>query len=132
MDSKTTMLKVGMWGNAAFSAATGLTLVSASGPVAAFMGIGKSSALLGVGVALLLFAAHLAVAARRKPIRAGEVYLLSGMDGLWVLGTIVILASGAAPFSHAGTLTFALVGLLVAQFMVLQILGVRRMLRSAS
>ena len=115
----------GLLGNAVFSLLTGVILVAASGSVATFLGIPDSRVLVGIGIGLLPFAGHLLLALRRKFVRVGEIYYLSAMDGVWVLGSVVIWLFGLVPFTAAGMVVFGLVALTVGDFMVMQVVGVR-------
>lgn len=118
-----TLLKYGLLGNAIFSGITGLALILASSQIATFMGIPNATLLMGIGIGLLPFSGQLVIALRRKPIRIGEVYYLSAMDGLWVLGSLIIFLFDLVPFTTAGLIVFALVALAVADFMLMQIIG---------
>ncbi len=121
------VLRIGLLGNAIFSFLTGLGLIIAHVPIAAYMGIGDSRILLVVGVLLLPFAVHLYLVGRRETVRRGEIYYLSALDGMWVVGSAVILLGGLVPFTTAGFWLFALVALMVADFMAMQLWGVRRL-----
>lgn len=121
------VLKIGLLGNAIFSFLTGLALVIAHAPIAVYMGIDDGRILLVVGVLLLPFAVHLYLVGRRKVVRRGEIYYLSALDGAWVVASAVILLGGLVPFTPAGVWVFALVALMVADFMAMQLWGVRRL-----
>jgi hypothetical protein len=121
-----TLLKYGLLGNAIFSCLTGIALIIAPVQIAIYMGIPDPTLLMGVGIGLLPFAGHLIIALRRKPIRTGEVYYLSAMDGLWVLGSAAILLFDLVPFTTIGLIAFSLVALTVADFMFMQIIGIRK------
>jgi hypothetical protein len=119
------VLKVGLLGNAIFSFLTGLALVIAHAPLAAYMGIEDTRILLVVGVMLLPFAVLLWLVSRREVVRRSEIYYLSALDGAWVVGSAAILLGGFVPFTTAGVWIFALVALMVADFMALQLWGVQ-------
>ena len=125
MENRT--LKIGLIGNAIFSFITGLALIIAHDAIALYMGIADARILIGVGIALLPFALQLLMASRRAPMRLGEVYYLSALDGLWVLGSVVILLSELVPFTTAGSWLFALVAVVVADFMLMQMVGARKL-----
>lgn len=127
-----TLLKYGLLGNAFFSGLTGMALIIAPAHIATLMGIPNPTLLMVIGIGLLPFAGHLIMALRRKPIRLGEVYYLSALDGLWVLGAITILLFDLVPFTTFGLIAFSLVALAVADFMVMQIMGVRKLVATQS
>jgi len=127
-----TLLKYGLLGNAIFSCLTGLALLIAPSQIATFMGIPNPTLLMGIGIGLLPFAGQLILAFRRKPIRVGEIYYLSVLDGLWVLGSLIILLFDLVPFTTAGLIAFSLVALTVADFMFMQIIGVRKLIHASS
>lgn len=121
------VLKVGLLGNAIFSFLTGFALTVAHAPIAAYMGIKDGRILFVVGIMLLPFAVHLWLVSRRKTVRRGEIYYLSALDGAWVVGSAVILLGGLVPFTTAGIWLMAFVALMVADFMAMQLWGVRRL-----
>ncbi len=121
------VLKIGLVGNAIFSFLTGLALIIAHVPIAAYMGIADSRILFGIGMILWPFAVHLGLASRRKTVRRSEIYYLSALDGAWVVGSAAILLGGLVPFTTAGVWIFAWVALMVADFMAMQLWGVRRL-----
>lgn len=125
-----TLLKYGLLGNAIFSCLTGIALIIAPSQIATYMGIPDPTLLMGIGIGLLPFAGHLIIALRRTPIRKGEVYYLSVMDGLWVLGSAAIILLDLVPFTTIGLVAFSLVALTVADFMLMQIIGVRKLINT--
>ena len=127
-----TLLKYGLLGNAIFSALTGLALIIVPLQIATLMGIPNPTLLRIIGIGLLPFAIQLIIALRRNPIRTGEIYYLSAMDGLWVLGSITILLFNLVAFTTFGLITFSLVALTVADFMIMQIMGVRKLIATQS
>ena len=122
-----TFLKYGLLGNAIFSCLTGIALIIAPVQIATYMGIPDPTLLMGIGIGLLPFAGHLIIALRRKPIRTGEVYYLSVMDGLWVFGSAAIILFDLVPFTTFGLIIFSVVALTVADFMLMQIVGLRKL-----
>lgn len=127
-----TTLKIGLIGNAVFSACTGASLILFGKTIADLIGVGGLVDLKILGFLLLFFAGHLTYAVRRKWIRVGEVYYLSALDGMWVLGSVVLLALGIAPFTPVGVVIVSAVAAMVGLFMTLQFLGARKLTTSPS
>lgn len=121
------MLKAGLLGNAIFSLICGLVLIVTAADLAEYLGGPDPNILKVIGIGLLPFAVHLLIALRRENPRIGEIYYLSAMDGLWVLASGVVLATGLVPFTAAGVWMVGLVALVVADFMAMQLIGARRM-----
>ncbi len=117
MTAPNRILKLGLLGNASFSAISGVVLLAAATPLSAILGVPRSGALIAIGGLLLLFAAHLIIAAKRQEIWLVEVYYFCGLDFLWVLGSATLLWSGALPLTKAGVWVICAVALVVADFM---------------
>lgn len=114
--------------NAVFSGASGALLAAASGPVAAFLGWTNSSAppvLLGIGVALLAFAAVLVLTARVPRPNETVVRTIVALDVAWVLGSGMLLVLGLAP-SGRGAAIIGGVAAVVALLAVGQAVGLAR------
>jgi hypothetical protein len=101
-------LKIGLLGNAILSFLTGLALIIAHAPLAAYTGVPDARILVVVGVALLLFAIQLVLVSRRDPVRLGEIYYLSAMDGVWVLSSRDYLDRWPCAFYQGRHLDFRL------------------------
>ena len=125
-------LKMGLIGNALFSLLTGISLLIGAEPIAKWIGVPDPRILAAIGLILIPFAVHLWMAARRTPIQPGEIYYLSTLDAFWVIGSGMLLLSGWVPFTMAGAWTVAVVALAVADFMMLQLIGVLRLNRVAA
>lgn len=123
MTAPNRILRLGLLGNAIFSAISGVILLVASTPLSAILGVPRSGALTAIGGLLLLFAAHLVIAAKRQRTWLGEVYYFCALDFLWILGSVTLLWSGAFPLTKAGVWVVCAVALAVADFMILQFLG---------
>ena len=115
------ILLFALYGNATFSLMTGLTLIGFSEHVAIWLGGVPQPLLIAIGIALLPFAGHLVLAARRKPVRPAEILYLTTLDFLWVLGSGIVLILGS--FSMQGKVIIGTVALLVAIWGTLQAIG---------
>lgn len=105
--------------NALFASATGLTAIALTGPIAELIGVGEHRLVSATGGGLLLFAVGLVIASgapTSKLIHAGR--LISLADALWVVGTVVLVASADLPAS--GNLVLGIIAAIVASFAILQ------------
>ncbi|MEM7226736.1 MAG: hypothetical protein AAF495_27440 [Pseudomonadota bacterium] len=87
--------------------------------VAAFLGTAPHWLVLGIGLVLLLNGAHLVWASlRHAPVMELRYFALG--DFMWVVLTVVLIASGTWITTPAGIVTAGVVGLMVATFGALQ------------
>ena len=108
--------------NAAFSLVTGLSAVVAAGPVAELLGIDQVWLVRATGAALVGFAGTVAAIARVDSTSLGRLArLVSLADLAWVIGTVPVVAAGW--LSVAGAVTMAVIGLVVLDLAVLQLLA---------
>jgi hypothetical protein len=112
--------------NGIFSGLSGLALIVDAGPIATFLGINAPWVLAAIGVGLVIYAIDLFWIASREPIDARFATGAIVMDGLWVLGSILLLVTDWVPFTDAGKWTVGIVADLVATFAILQFIGLRR------
>lgn len=129
------LLRHALTANAIFSSISGLGFVLFSGQVAEFLGIEATSILglfdgqtfvLVIGIGLLLFALGLFVDVRQDEIDPAHAMVTIGMDMAWVVGSAVILITGALPFTTAGSWAVLIVADIVALFAIVQYVGLRR------
>ena len=126
------LLRTALLGNAAFSATTGAAMTLFPNAVAGLAGIDVPVALRVLGLGLLAFAGVVAWTGIRNRLRAWLAVLISFADLLWVAGSAVLVLV-SPPFMHAGSARpVLLVAFAVLGFGVLQLLGVRRLLRETS
>lgn len=118
------ILRTALKANGTFSAISGLALAAASRPIAAFMGFDQPLILVVIGVVLLLFAADLWWTATRPTINARKGISVVVMDGIWIIASIILLATGIAQFSSAGRWLILIVADLVAVFALWQGYGI--------
>ena len=117
------LLRAALFGNAAFSTLSGLTMLAASGPLAAATGI-PAPALFSTGIALLIFAVDLVLVARGTEANRLFVWAFIGADGLWVVGSAIGLVA-ATMLTPVGQSAVAAVATVVALFGWLQYRGLR-------
>ena len=120
------LLKIALNGNAIFSAVVGLTCIVASRTLATAFEIDEPGVLIAVGVSLLPFAIVLRMVARKNYPTRLEVYALSALDLGWILGAIGILGFELYPLSKFGAWCLVAVTIFVFDFLVLQLLGLRK------
>lgn len=124
------LLHWALMSNAVFSVVSGLLFATAAAPLAEFIGLGstvgfQSTAkyIFTTGMLLLAFSIWLfGLAARQRPAR-WEVLLAASMDVFWVLGSVVVLFTGALPLSLSGKWSVAVIAIVVEVFATLQFYG---------
>ena len=120
------VLRFGLLGNAFFSTACAAVLLITAATLAPKMGLTDPAYLKSVGLSLIPFAIFLVIAANRASVRLKEVYLLSAMDAMWVVGSAILLLSGIAPFTSLGIALVIGVAIMVGLLMCLQLWGARQ------
>ena len=124
--SATPLLQRALRGNAIFSAATGTALLALADVLAPTLGVSSPWVLRVVGLSLLPFAVQVWCLARCTPTPSARVRQVIGMDVAWVLGSIVLLAVDAVPWTAAGVAALCAVAAVVGAFAVLQTIGLRQ------
>ena len=109
--------------NAISSGATGLLLALFPGIAAGIFGVSDSVYFLEVGIFLILFAAFVLYVATRKPINLRSVMLVTSLDVLWVLASIVAVFLLAGTISTPGIVLIIAVAAWVALMALLQFKG---------
>ncbi|MEW6248684.1 MAG: hypothetical protein AB1555_18520 [Nitrospirota bacterium] len=116
-------LRMSLRSNAAFSGMSGLVLLIAAGPIAAFLGVEAPWIIRGLGPGLLVFAVWLSVVASRPSPDRREVWSAIGLDGAWVIGSAALLLWDLWPLTAPGKWAVGITADLVATFAVLQMVG---------
>ncbi|MFT5354383.1 MAG: hypothetical protein ACI9KE_001588 [Polyangiales bacterium] len=111
--------------NALFSLLCGGALLLFSAPSATLSATLGATEFALLGASLLPFALVVAVTARGKPIRVPHVLVISSMDLIWVIATLVLGAAWPTLFTTQGWIAAALVALIIMVFCLLQLLGLR-------
>ena len=127
------LLRYALMANAIFSALSGVLLTLGGSRIAALLGLHMLVSLCPLGLALVLFAAYVSVAARKSEPDVGAAQAIIIVDALWVFGSMALILCG--PLSVVGNAAVAVVALVVLSFAVLQSMGiqkVRHQLRSPS
>ncbi len=111
--------------DAAASGTMGVLLLLAAGPVAQPLGL-PVSLLRWAGVTIVPFAALLVWVARRANLPRDLVRTIVGANALWVIGSVLLLASGWVRPTALGELFVLLQAAAVAGFAYLEYRGLRR------
>lgn len=106
----------------------GLLLFAASS-ISALVGLPAPGIARAVGALLLVYAAALLWNAGRARVSRGEARLAVVLNAGWVAGSVAVILAG--PLTLLGNWAVALVAAAVLAFVVLEIIGLRR-LREAS
>lgn len=111
--------------DAAASAATGLVLALAAGPLAGPFGF-PAGFLRGIGLALLPFAALLAVLAYRATLPRLAVSVIIGVNIIWIADSVAILISGWFAPTTLGVAFVLAQAAAVAIVTELEVIGLKR------
>ena len=109
--------------NAISSGATGILLSLFPGIAAGIFGVSDTVYFVEAGVFLVLFAAFVLYVATRKPISLRSVMLVTSLDLLWVLASIVVAFLLAGTISTIGIVLIIAIAAWVALMALLQFKG---------
>jgi hypothetical protein len=112
--------------NGLFSGVSGLAFITASRPIALFLGLDGPFVLIVIGIGLLLYALALWFNAGHRPIDHSFVWVAIIADAAWVVGSLIILLTDWFPLTPAGWWAVAIVADLVAIFAVVQFYSLRQ------
>lgn len=125
------LARLALRANAAFSFITGLSLLLFADPLSQLMGATWPLVFQVIGAGLLPFALAVALTAQRKPLRPMHVAVISIMDAIWVLGTLVLAVGWPTALNATGWLVAAAVAVVVDIFCLAQLVGLRRLTQNA-
>jgi len=123
------LLRLALRANAAFSTVSGLVLAVTAPLLGPWLGI-PPLGLAVVGLGLLPFAWLLFRNAVRTPIHEPEARLAVGADIAWVMGSVALVAFDPLGLALAGRVAVIVIALCVADFALLQALGLGRLRRA--
>lgn len=113
--------------NAAFSGIGGLAVLVAPGLIAEEVALAEATWVLRLlGAGLLVFATAVATVGRQARPPAAQVQVISAMDAVWVVASVVVLLAGIGGLTTAGAWIIGLTAEAVALFGVAQLYGLRR------
>jgi hypothetical protein len=123
--ARASFLRRAIQADGALSAVSGLACLAGAGWLAAQLGL-PAAAIYALGAVLLGYAVFLLAVAAREPISRRAVIAALALDVVWVLDSIVLLASGWLALTTAGWWIVVVAALLVADFGVLKYVWLRR------
>lgn len=91
MENAVINLRRTLWGNAIFSGLSGLLFCLFHPSISAWMPIAENKIILALGIGLLLFSGSIIFVLRQRELPGKQVMGIIIQDGLWVLGSIVII-----------------------------------------
>jgi hypothetical protein len=122
-----TLIRRILYGNAIFSGVSGLLFTVAARPIANFIGLDASLAILVLGIALVGYAVLIYMNASRAEISRSFVLFAIIGDSSWVLLSILLLVTGWISFSMEGKWAVGILAVIVDVFATLQFLEWRKM-----
>lgn len=109
--------------NAISSGATGLLLALFPSLAAGIFGVSQTVYFVEAGIFLVLFAAYVLFVATRNPVKLRSVMIVTTLDLLWVLGSIVVVFLLAGIVTTIGIVLIIAVAAWVALMALLQFKG---------
>ena len=116
--------------NGISSGFTGFLLVIFSNPVARLFGVSQPSAISGVGIFLLVFAALVMSEGLRSNFRANVVKLIIVLDVVWVVVSFAVVALQLFNLSAMGSVAVGAVAGWVALMAYFQFKGLVQIIRA--
>ena len=107
-------------GNGLFSGLSGLALALFSQEIGQWMGVVWVDVLLYIGLGLIIFSISLFLTASAKTISKRKVQSIIIQDGVWVVGSAIILIFQLFDLSNIGYWLVADVAIIVGAFATLQ------------
>lgn len=120
------ILKSALLSNAIFSAASGTVLLIFGQSIADLIGVGDPLLYQLVGIGLIGFASVVGWTGTRTPIKPSWAILISVADGLWVVGTVLLIFFAFGVLKPMGIVVLSAVAGMVAYFGVRQFQGIRQ------
>jgi hypothetical protein len=121
----TPFLRNALNADALISGAAGLLMMGGANFLSPCLQL-PASLLFGAGLALVPFVVMLVVVARRQTVSRLVLIDIIAINALWVVGSVVLLISGAVAPNLFGILFVAAQAIAVALFAELQFIGMRR------
>jgi hypothetical protein len=120
------LLRFGIQIDAAVSGAAGLGMLIGAAQLEGLLGI-PAQYLWPFGLLFILYAAGLAYGSNRPSINRRFAWTVIILNAIWVVDSLILLASGILPLTGAGWWTILVQALIVADFAIVQYVGLRRM-----
>lgn len=125
-------LKTTLLVNAVSSGATGAGLIIFKEPVAEIFGVTNIYPFVGTGIFLLAFAVFVFITATKKHLSTAQINLVSAMDILWVVSSVMVLIMLSSLISVIGIVAIIAVAGWVGMMAYLQLNGIRKLSNSSS
>ena len=122
------LLRRALLGNALFSAVCGVTLLLLAAPLSNALEL-PVWLLTVIGVGLLPFAAIVALIARDPHLPSARAVI--GADIAWVVAAVAVLVTVGSSMAPSAAITLGIVTVAVADFAVLQWVGLRRIVATS-
>jgi vacuolar-type H+-ATPase subunit I/STV1 len=116
------MIRYVLLANGFSTGVVGLILIFLSHFVATLTGLDRSSALVEVGIFLVVFVAFVFWTVKLKFIPPGYVLIFSVVDFLWVIGSVLLITTNETMFlmTYLGIWAVSLVALVVGVFAIFE------------
>lgn len=112
---KTTLLVNGI-----SSGVTGIGLIAIARTVAGIFGVSQSAPFAGTGIFLVLFAMLVVSAGLKKTTNPSTVRLITALDLLWVVASVILVIADGRYFSFIGNVLIVAVAAWVGMMAILQ------------
>jgi hypothetical protein len=119
------LLRLALIGDAVASGATGLLLAGGAGLLTGLLGL-PEQLMRYAGLFLLPYAAVVAYVGTRAMVSRRAVWFIIGANAIWVVESLLLLASGWVSPTALGVAFVAAQALVVAAFAGAQFIGLRR------
>lgn len=100
--------------NSVFSAACGITMLLFSGPLNTIFNIQNAYVFPIIGLNLLFFSFFVFFISRKHIHNKLLVHIITGLDALWVIGSVIIVGFGLFDLSRNGHILIGLVAAWIA------------------
>lgn len=111
--------------DAAVTGVNGLAYLAAGGPLSELLGL-SAPLLRGVGAVLLAFACVVWFVAVRPTIARPAVHVIVAINAVWALGSLVVAVAAWGSPTTAGTVWIVLQAIVVAGFVELQLVMLKK------
>lgn len=125
-ENKNSMLHVALRSNAAFCDISGLVMIIAAKPLAAFLGLSNPAILVGIGIGLFAWALLLFWGSMQLEVPRWLAWLAIDGDLAWVVGSAVLIFLPVLSFSNPAKWTIAIIADVVLLFAIWQFIALRR------
>ena len=106
--------------NAGFSTFSGLAMLIGSGLLARVFGLMNGIPFLVIGIGLILFGGFVFFTSKKQLNNRKLVQQITGLDALWVLGSLAIVVFQLFGLSSTGYITITVVMVIIAYFAISQ------------